>query len=108
VVTTDRAAAEKAGGFTVASFTFLGHGRDADRWLGVTEARTVGGDVPADGKDVLDAVAPFTPNFVASGDRAQVDELLALPSGTAIRIEGLVDRGSRTFLLRVFTRRDEP
>lgn len=105
VLTTDRAVAETAG-FTVASFAFLGHGKDADRLIGVTEARTVGGDVPADGVNVLDAVAPFTPNFLASGAPAMVKDLLDLPSGTAIRIEGLVDRGSRTFLIRSFERRE--
>ncbi len=105
VLTTDRAVANTAG-FTVASFAFLGHGKDADRLIGVTEARTVGGDVPADGVDVLDAVAPFDPNFLASGAPALVTDLLAVPSGTAIRIEGLVDRGSRTFLIRSFERRE--
>jgi hypothetical protein len=107
VLTTDRAAADEAG-FTATSFAFLGHGPEADRWLGVTDARTVGGDVPVLGKDVLDAVAPFNPNFIASGDADQVKALLALPPGTAIRIEGLVDRGSRTFLLRSFEERARP
>lgn len=107
VLTTDRAVAAKAG-FTVTSFTFLRHGPEGDRWLGVTDARTVGGDVAPDGKDVLEAVAPFTPNFVGSGDATQLDALLALPSGTAVRIEGLVDRGSRTFLLRSFEKREQP
>jgi hypothetical protein len=107
VVGMDRAAVEKAG-FTVTSFTFLGHGPEANRWLGVTDARTVGGDVPADGKDVLDAVAPFRPNFIASGDPALVKPLLALPPGTALRIEGLVDRGSRTFLVRSWEQRPQP
>lgn len=107
VLASDRAAAAKVG-FTVTSFTFLRHGPEADRWLGVTDAQTVGGDVPADGKEVLDAVAPFTPNFIASGDDSHLKDLLALPSGTAIRIEGLVDRGSRTFLIRSFEKRDPP
>jgi hypothetical protein len=106
VLTTNRADAEKAG-FTATSFAFLGHGKDANRWLGVTDARTVGGDVPVLGKDVLDAVAPFDPSFIATGDPAQVKSLLALPPGTAIRIEGLVDRGSRTFMIRSFLERDE-
>ena len=105
IITTDRAVAEKAG-YTVASFAFLGHGAEADRLLGVTEARTVGGDVAASGQDVLNAVAPFTPNFLASGSPAMVKALLALPDGTAVRIEGLVDRGSRTFLVRFFERRE--
>jgi hypothetical protein len=105
VLTTNRADAEKAG-FTATSFAFLGHGKDADRWLGVTDARTVGGDVPVLGKDVLDAVAPFDPSFITTGDPNQVTSLLALPPGTAIRIEGLVDRGSRTFMIRSFQERD--
>lgn len=105
VIGTDRTAA-KAAGFTVTSFQFLQHGRDDDRVIGVNDARTVGGDVGVLGKDVLEAVAPFDPNFIATGPAPLVRDLLAVPSGTAIRIEGMVDRGSRTFLIRSFERRD--
>jgi hypothetical protein len=87
-------------GFTVTSFAFLGGKSQTERWLGVTKARTVGGDQPLDGKDVLAVVAPFTPNFLVVGPKDLVAQLRDAPPGTAVRIEGLVNRGSRTYFLR--------
>jgi len=93
-------AAAKRTGFTVTSLAFLGAKTEAQRWLGVTKARTVGGDQPLDGKDVLAVVAPFTPNFLVVGPEALVAQLRDAPPGTAVRIEGLVNGGSRTYFLR--------
>ena len=84
----------------VASLGFLGEGSDIRRWLGVTKARTFGGDQALDGKAVLALLAPFTPNLLVTGPRAIVAELRDLPPGTAVRIEGLVSRGARTYYLR--------
>jgi len=92
--------AAKGSGFTVTSFAFLGGKTEVQRWLGVTKARTVGGDQPLDGKDVLAVVAPFTPNFLVVGPEGLVAELRDTPAGTAVRLEGLVNRGSRTYFLR--------
>ena len=86
-------------GFDVASLGFLG-GEDDRRWLGVTEARTIGGDQSVDGKDVLAAVAPFTPNLLITGPRELTDGLRSFPPGTRVVLEGLVDRGARTYYLR--------
>jgi hypothetical protein len=93
-------AAARAVGFTVASFAFLGDEQARTLWLGVTEARTVGGDNPVDGKDVLNAVAPFVPNLLIVGPKDLVARLRSAAPGTRLRIEGLVDRGSRTYYLR--------
>src|SRR2546427_4531350 len=93
-------AAAKGIGFTVTSFAFLGGKNQTERWLGVTKARTVGGDQPLDGKDVLAVVAPFTPNFLVVGPDALVARLRDAPPGTAVRVEGLVNQGSRTYFLR--------
>ena len=93
-------AAAKRTGFTVTSLAFLGAKTEAQRWLGVTKARTVGGDQPLDGKDVLAVVAPFTPNFLVVGPKELVAQLRDAPPGTAVRIEGLVNRGSHTYFLR--------
>ena len=99
VIQPTRAAAAHTG-FTVTSLAFAGAPTDAQRWLGVTKARTVGGDQPLDGKDVLALVAPFTPNFLVVGPKELVVQLRDVPPGTAVRIEGLVNRGSRTYFLR--------
>ena len=99
VIQLTKPAAERTGS-TVASFAFAGAPARETRWLGVTKARTFGGDQPLDGKDVLAAVAPFTPNFLVVGPKELVARLRDAPAGTAVRVEGLVHRGSRTYLLR--------
>ena len=88
-------------GFTVVPIGF--YGSDARRWIGVEEARTFGGDQPLDGKDVLAIVAPFTPNFIVAGAESVVSRLRDAPAGSSVRVEGLVDLGSRTYLLRNVT-----
>jgi len=90
--------AARGKGFTVTSLGFLG--TDARRWLGVTDARTVGGDNALDGKDVLALVAPFTPNLLVAGPEELLRQLRDAPPGSHVRVEGLVDRGSRTYYLR--------
>jgi hypothetical protein len=92
--------AANAAGFTAASFVVLGEPSGTTRWLGVTKARTVGGDHPADGKDVLNALAPFVPNLLVTGPADLVARLREAPDGSSVRLEGLVDRSSRTYLLR--------
>ncbi len=99
VIQPTKAAAERTG-FTVTSLAFAGAPTGEQRWLGVTKARTVGGDQPLDGKDVLAVVAPFKPNFLVVGPKELVAQLHDAPPGTAVRIEGLVNRGSRTYFLR--------
>src|SRR2546428_1994181 len=99
VIQPTKAAAEHTG-FTVTSLAFAGGSTDELRWLGVTKARTVGGDQPLDGKDVLAVVAPLTPNFLVVGPKDLVAQLRDAPPGTAVRVEGLVNQGSRTYFLR--------
>jgi hypothetical protein len=66
----------------------------------VNEAKTVGGDQPLDGKDVLEQVEPFKPNFLVAGSDDLITRLRNATPGTHVRIEGLVERGSRTYQLR--------
>jgi hypothetical protein len=87
-------------GFAAVSFGFLGVEESGPHWLAVTDARTVGGDHPLLGKDVLDILAPFTPNLYIPGPPELAQRLRELAPGTPVRLEGLVDRGSRTYLLR--------
>ncbi|HJQ84229.1 MAG TPA: hypothetical protein VKA21_09150 [Candidatus Binatia bacterium] len=97
VIEPTRAAAEGKG-FAVVSLGF--RGSDAQRWLAVTEARTVGGDHPLDGKDVLALVAPFTPNLLVTGSDDAVTRLRDAPADARVVVEGLVDQSARTYLLR--------
>ena len=97
-VLADRKSAARAAGFDAVSIGF--QRSDARRWLGVTKARTVGGDNPLDGKDVIALVAPFDPNFLVAGPDELVKRIRDAPAGTALRIEGLVERGSRIFQVR--------
>jgi len=73
---------------------------DNERWFAVDTARTVGGDPPVSGRAVLGMLAPLQPTLLAVGDAALRRRLEEAPIGTAVRLEGLVDRGSRTYLLR--------
>ena len=86
-------------GFTVVSLGFLDAG-DGHRFIGVEDVRTIGGDQFVNGKDVLNALAPFDPMLVVAGPPEQAAALRRLPPGTAVRLEGLVDRASRTIHLR--------
>lgn len=91
-------AAAVGSAFTVVSLQLLGEPDDR-RYLAVERARTVGGDHPLLGKDVLAALAPFDPNLLVAGSTELVQKLRALPPGR-VRLEGLVDRGSRVYQLR--------
>jgi hypothetical protein len=105
VLQTTRAAATS--GFTVVSMRFL-DGDGGARFLAVDDVRTIGGDQFVNGKDVLDALAPFDPNLLITGPPDRVAGLRKLAPGTIVRLEGLVDRGSRTFHLRDVFRAAEP
>src|SRR5207253_7469917 len=72
VVAGSRRPAERKG-FTAVSLAFVGS--DARQWIGVNEARTVGGDGPLDGKVVLEQVEPFTPNFLVAGSNDLITRL---------------------------------
>ena len=94
----DGAEAARKAGFTMLSVGFYGY--DAQRYLGVDDARTVGPETALDGKDVLAEVAPLHPNLLVTGPPAMVRTLLDLPQGKRVRTEGLVMGGSRTYYLR--------
>src|SRR5579862_3501866 len=97
VVAGSRRPAERKG-FTAVSLAFVGS--DAREWIGVNEARTAGGDQPLDGKAALEQVEPFTPNFLVAGSDDVIARLQDATLGTHVRIEGLVERGSRAYQLR--------
>ncbi|MCW5892426.1 MAG: hypothetical protein KIT14_18040 [bacterium] len=87
-------------GFTTASFGVLGGAPDTRVWLGVDDARTVGGDNAVNGKDVLESLAGYQPTFLLAGPKPLVAQVTSLGVGVRVRLEGLVGRRARTFLVR--------
>ena len=85
-------------GFSIVSLAFSGD--DTRRWLAVKDARTVGGDNYLDGKDVLNILAPFDQSLLVVGPADLVGRVRDASAGKPLRIEGLVDTGGRTYLLR--------
>jgi hypothetical protein len=85
-------------GFATVSLAFSRG--ETRRWLAVKDARTIGGDNYLDGKDVLNILAPFDQNLLVVGPANLVARVRDAPAGTPLRIEGLVDTGGRTYLLR--------
>jgi len=73
---------------------------DVERWFAVDSARNMNAMVTVSGRAVLAALAPIQPTLTAVGDARLRQRLSDSPAGAAIRVEGLVDRGSRTYLLR--------
>ena len=73
---------------------------ETDRWFSAEIARTFGGDPPLSGADVLAILAPLGSSLKVVGDEGLRRWLADAPIGLGIRVEGLVDRGSQTYLLR--------
>ena len=73
---------------------------DAERWFAVDTARSMNALSTVTGPDVLAALAGFKPTLTALGDPALRQRLADVRPGVPVRVEGLVDRGSRTYLLR--------
>ena len=94
----DRATAATLG-FQAVSFGVKGQDPRLRLWLGVDKAYPLG-DYPVLGKDILENVRMYDPNFFVVGSRELVRRFLELQPGTRVVLEALVDRGLRTFLLR--------
>jgi len=73
---------------------------DRQRWFSAVTARTVGGDHALSGRAVLNLLAPLQPNLIVVGTDELRRRLEDAPDGTSVVVEGLVNRGSRMFLLR--------
>jgi hypothetical protein len=73
---------------------------DVERWFAVDSARNMNALGTVSGRAVLAALAAVEPTLTAVGDARLRQRLADSPTGAAIRVEGLVDRGSHTYLLR--------
>jgi hypothetical protein len=72
---------------------------DQTRWLAVDEAVTVP-DHALSGRAVLNLLQPFQSTLVVAGARDLRARLAEASFGEILTVEGVVDRGSRTYLLR--------
>jgi hypothetical protein len=72
---------------------------DDRRWFSARDARTVGGDPAVSARTILNALAPYGEVMVV-GDAALRSRLADAAAGAPIRVDGVIDRGSRTYLLR--------
>jgi hypothetical protein len=73
--------------------------RTESRWLAVDRAVTLDAYSPT-GRAVLDMLAPFQSRLEVAGAGDLRTRLLEAPAGEIVTVEGVVDRGSRTYLLR--------
>ncbi len=94
----DQAAANDAGWGGI-SFGFTGDNAGKVRWFGVVHASVFGNDTFTAKSAVFRAST--VPALTIAGPPALAQKLFALPDGTKVQIEGLVDRESRNVLLDV-------
>jgi len=79
------------------SFGFTGDNAGTTRWFGVVHATAFGGDT-FDAKTAVFA-AHYNPTLYVAGPPNLVKQLLALPNGTRVQLEGAVMLGSRNIML---------
>jgi hypothetical protein len=83
----------------VATLGFL-DGDGGKKFLGIEKARTIGADQGTFAKDVLNDLKPFDPNLLLTGPGDLLERIRNAPVGTRVVLEGLLDRGQHTYLLR--------
>jgi hypothetical protein len=69
------------------------------RFVAIDQAITTG-DRTISGRAVLDMLGPFATTMLVAGDKQMKHRLLDAADGTPVTVEGLVDKNSRTYLLR--------
>jgi hypothetical protein len=92
----DQAAANEVGWGGI-SFGFTGDNANTTRWFGVVHATVFG----TDSFDAKTAIfkAHYDPTLIVAGPPELAKQLIGLPDGTRVQIEGAVLRGSRNMLL---------
>jgi hypothetical protein len=79
------------------SFGFTGDAANKTRWFGVVHATAFGGDT-FDAKTAVFG-AHYNPTLYLVGPPELVKQVLALPDGTRVQLEGAVELGSRNMML---------
>ena len=96
-VAADRKSAQPIGYSTI-SVAFTGESPDKLVWIGVVRAESWNDDAFA-GRDMLALIAGHTPTMLASGNAATLAKLRAVPVGSRVQFEGMLDTSSRTILI---------
>jgi hypothetical protein len=100
-IAADAQGAGKAG-YQARSIGFQGAAADTVHWVGVVSAQANEGDAFL-GKDLLDRLDGFTPNMLAVGKEGLLAKLRGAPAGSRVVLNGILDTGSRTYLLNSVT-----
>lgn len=96
LVATEQAANDV--GYDAVTFGFTGKADTKTRWFGVVYADIFGGDT-FDAHSYVDRVSHYNPTFTVAGQPAQAAQLLAMPDGTRVALEGVLETNSRVLLL---------
>jgi hypothetical protein len=85
-------------GWAGVSIGFTGQDVSKQRWLGAVHATIFGGDT-FDAWSYVNKVSHDTPTFTVVGPPDLAKQLLSLPDGTRVALEGVLDVRSRNLLL---------
>lgn len=85
-------------GYDGVSIGFTGQADTKVRWLGVVHAEIFGGDT-FDAQSYVDRVSHYNPTFRVVGPPGLASQLLALPDGSRVALEGVLDPRARTLML---------
>ena len=85
-------------GWTGISIGFTGQPDNKVRWMGAVHASIFGGDT-FDAWSYINKVSHYEPTFLVVGPPDLAKKLLALPDGSRVALEGVLDVRSRNLLL---------
>lgn len=87
-------------GWTGVSLGFTGDAAAKTRWFGAVHAETFGGDT-YDAWSYVNNVSHYNPTFIIAGPPELAAKLLAMPNGTRVALEGVLDPRARNLMLDV-------
>ena len=85
-------------GWTGVSLGFTGQDDKKVRWMGAVHASIFGGDT-FDAWSYINKVSHYEPTFLVVGPPDLAKKLMALPDGSRVALEGVLDPRSRNLLL---------
>ncbi len=85
-------------GWTGVSLGFTGQNDNKVRWMGAVHASIFGGDT-FDAWSYVNKVSHYEPTFLVVGPPDLAKKLMALPDGSRVALEGVLDPRSRNLLL---------
>jgi hypothetical protein len=85
-------------GFSAISLGFTGQADTKTRWFGAVHAEMLGGDT-FDAWSYVNGVSHYNPTFTIVGPPDMAAKLLAMPNGTRVALEGILDPRARNLML---------